>query len=209
MALTQDPTLSITHWFHALQGGDEAAAERLWHSFFDRIVRHAKSKLVNDAAYDEEDLALSVFVSLNSAAQSGRLKGVANRNDLWALLIVMARDKMIDRLRRRNAQKRSRNQVDAELDQMLGDDADPFSSVAVRDECAHLVSLLEREDLKRIALLRLDGFTIQEIVEATGISKRSVIRKMHRIRAAWESEAKARGLVDLDGTGSSWNPVPS
>ena len=178
-----------------MQGGDEAAAERLWNSFFDRIVRHAKSRLVSDAAYDEEDLAISIFVSLNSAAQAGRLKGVANRNDLWSLLIVMARDKMIDRLRHRNAQKRSRTQVETELDQMSDKGVGPFGSVAVRDECTHLVSLLEREDLKRIALLRLDGFTIQEIVDATGISKRSVIRKMHRIRAAWESEAKARGLV--------------
>lgn len=177
-----------------MAGGDEAAADSLWSSFFERIVRHAKSKLVTDAAYDEEDLALSVFVSLSTAAQSGRLQSVANRNDLWALLIVMAREKMIDRLRRHNAKKRSRTQIDAELDQLLSDEIDPLSSAAIRDECAYLVSLLEREDIKRIALLRLDGFTIQEIVEATGISKRSVLRKMHRIRAAWESEAKARGL---------------
>ena len=54
--------------------------------------------------------------------------------------------------------------------------------------CRELLSRLADETLERIAVLRLEGCTNQEIGEQLGIAERSVERKLARIRSIWRQD---------------------
>jgi hypothetical protein len=82
---------SVTRWFGQLQAGDQAAAQQLWERYFRRLVGLARLKL-RDApcrSADEEDVALSAFDSFCRNAERGRFPQLADRNNLWRLLVVL------------------------------------------------------------------------------------------------------------------------
>src|SRR5215208_3819742 len=82
---------SVTRWLAPLQGGDSAAAEKLWRRYFPRLVGLARKKLTDAPrrAADEEDVALSAFDSFCRLAEQGRFPGLADRDGLWKLLVVI------------------------------------------------------------------------------------------------------------------------
>ncbi len=51
---------SVSQWIAQLADGDEAAAERIWSGYFDRLLHVARSKLrgARRRAADEEDVVL-------------------------------------------------------------------------------------------------------------------------------------------------------
>lgn len=187
--MTNEADQSVTHWFHAIKTGDEHAANQIWERYFDRIIRLASSRLVPDAAYDEEDLAASVFGALFHAAQEGRYGDLADRDELWALLLVLARRKMINRARHAKAQRRNSTAQaghQEELQELQGRDPLPDLSVAVEDECRHLINLLGDSLLQDVALRKLEGQTVPEIAAALGMGERTISRKLALIRKHWE-----------------------
>lgn len=185
---------SITAWFHALTDGDEVAAARLWDRFAQRLIRLAKSELPDDPCYDEEDLANSVFGWVCQARRNGRYQDVSDRDGLWRLLVRVARNKMIDRTRFANAQRRSaaktiRNSDDFDVTSELPADAlDPSWEIVLKEQCQRLLRLLDDPDLEAIALLRLDGYTVGEIAVQVGVSVRTIKRRMAMIRKRWDME---------------------
>ncbi|MEP3479834.1 MAG: ECF-type sigma factor [Fuerstiella sp.] len=187
-----DATQSVTGWFHALKSGDEAAAVGLWGRYFDRVVRLAKNRLTPDAGYDEEDLAVSVFGALYKAAEDGRYATLSDRNELWALLLVLSQRKMIDRTRRLTAQRRTGSQTGTAaaipLETVASTEQTPDLSAAVKDECRHLLEVLGDQTLQDIALLKLDGHTIPEIAKQLSLGERTVSRKLLLIRKSWEEK---------------------
>ena len=65
---------SVSRWLDGIKAGDEASIERLWHRYFERLVRLARGKLPGHCrrAYDEEDVALSAFQSFCQRAAGGK-----------------------------------------------------------------------------------------------------------------------------------------
>jgi DNA-directed RNA polymerase specialized sigma24 family protein len=51
-----------------------------------------------------------------------------------------------------------------------------------------LLTMLNEEELRRIALRRLQGFTLEEIAEELGCVPSTVNRKIERIRKIWSRE---------------------
>lgn len=98
---------SVTHWFGQIREGDSVAAQAVWECYFPELVRLARKKLggAPRRAADEEDVALSAMDSFFDAAQQGRFPNLADRYDLWRLLLRMTARKVVD-LRRREARKR-------------------------------------------------------------------------------------------------------
>ncbi|MHC4405498.1 MAG: ECF-type sigma factor [Planctomycetota bacterium] len=98
---------SVTHWFEQVREADSLAARALWERYFPRLVRRARKKLQESPrrAADEEDVAASVMESLFRAAEEGRFPDLADRDDLWRLLIRVTTQKVID-LKRHEARKR-------------------------------------------------------------------------------------------------------
>jgi hypothetical protein len=64
---------SIASWLLGARAGNPAAAERLWHGYFERLVRPARQHLPSyrRRAFDEEDVAQMAHSSLNFPPPEG------------------------------------------------------------------------------------------------------------------------------------------
>jgi DNA-directed RNA polymerase specialized sigma24 family protein len=102
------PGGSVTHWFKGLEGGDSAAASAIWHRYYPQLVRMARDKLrgVPRGMADEEDVALSAMNRFVAAARRGRFPDLADRNDLWRLLLRITVCKAIDLARHEKRERR-------------------------------------------------------------------------------------------------------
>ena len=198
------PDGSVTHWLGALKGGDAAAAQRLWERYFDRLVRLARAKLgaMPRGAADEEDVALSAFHSFCQGAARGRFPRLDDRDNLWRLLVTITARKALDQVRRQARQKRGGGRVlvgsaqaggedDADgagLEQVEGREPTPQFAAMVADECRRLLAALDDETLRQVALLRMEGYSDEEIAARVDCSLRTVSRKLALIRKAWLRE---------------------
>ena len=80
---------SISRWIVSLRAGDEEAAARLWRRYIERLQRLLRTRIYG-AAYDEQDVALSAFHVLCQGLAEGRYPDVADRDDLWRILVTIA-----------------------------------------------------------------------------------------------------------------------
>src|SRR4051794_27387401 len=89
---------SVTYLIGRLKDGDRAAAQRLWESYFGRLVGLARGRLrkASRRVSDEEDVALSAFESFYRRAEQGRFPRLNDRDDLWQLLFVLTVRKAIN-----------------------------------------------------------------------------------------------------------------
>ena len=198
---------SVTHWLGEFKAGDLTAAQPLWERYFDRLVRLARARLraahraVADA--DEEDAALSAFDSFCRGVACGHFPQLADRDDLWRLLVTITACKAADQARRRGRQKRGGGRVLGEadlvgpvpaggpagLDAIVGPEPSPEFAALVADECCRLLDALGDETLRRIAIWKMEGYTNEEIATRLGCAVRTVANKLKLIRMAWEREA--------------------
>lgn len=195
---------SISYWIAHLKDGKLQAVQQLWDRYSERLVQVAQQQLrhVPKRLGDEEDIAASVFHSLCRGAAAGRFQNVSDRDELWWLLLRITKQKTIDHIRRETAQKRGGlqtfaesdldgpNTTDAEfsLDQLMSDDPTPDYLIMLSEQFERLLSYLRDDTLRSIALLRIEGYTMQEVAEQTGTALRSVERKAQLIRSRWQQE---------------------
>lgn len=182
---------SVTGWFHALQNGNETAAEQLWDRYFERIIKLAEGRFAADASYDEEDLAISVFNSLVRLAGEKKYREIANRDELWALLLIIAQRKMRLRERYHSRLKRGSDQhvrVPVDLNGLVDPKSNPQFAVEVAEECQRLLELLKGDELRQVALMKLDGFTNAHIAKQLDLTERTIKRKTAMIRKVWQQQ---------------------
>jgi DNA-directed RNA polymerase specialized sigma24 family protein len=195
---------SVTHWIGALKAGDDAAAQRLWERYFGELVRLARAKLgaIPRVEADEEDIALSAFHSFFQGAARGRFPRLDDRHDLWSLLVTITARKALDQAERQRRKKRGGGRVrgesdlaggspqtrEAVLEQVMGREPTPAFAALVADECRRLLEALGDETLRRIALLRMEGYADPEIAARLGCGLRAVGRKLDLIRKTWLRE---------------------
>ena len=186
----------VTVWLGRLQAGDPAAARPLWDKYFHRLVGLARKRL-RDAprrAADEEDVALSAFDSFCRNAEAGRFPDLADRDGLWRLLATFTFRKATRHLRDAARKKRGGTaDQTAGAEQVFGREPDPGLAAEVADECGRLLAALGDPELERVALLRMDGHSVEEVAAAVGCAPRSVKRKLQLIRTIWEREAGDEG----------------
>ena len=91
---------SVTYWLSELKAGASTAAQPLWERYFDPLVRLARTKLRaahrSGADADEEDAALSAFDNFCRGVAQGRFPQLADRDDLWRLLVTITTRKVVD-----------------------------------------------------------------------------------------------------------------
>lgn len=194
---------SVTRWIGELKAGDLAAAQPLWERYFDRLVRLARARLLTSrlpsAEADEEDAALSAFDSFCAGAVRGRFPQLADRDDLWRLLVLITARKVQAQGRRHRRRKRGGGLVRSEadlpdggqgagaegLDELAGVVPTPEFAAMVAEECRLLLDALGEESLRRVALARMGGYTDDEIAERLGCARRTVARRLDLIRKTW------------------------
>jgi RNA polymerase sigma factor (sigma-70 family) len=181
---------SVTNWLLQLKAGKQEAAHPLWERYFHQMVGLARSQLRANPrrVADEEDVAVSAFAKFCQAAQGGRFPQLNDRKDLWALLLLLTAQKAVDALRKEKAQKRPpAPQGEADLDRIIGREPTPEFAAQVADECRRLLESLPDDDLRAVALGKMEGYTSAEIAARLGCVERTVERQLGVIRRLWRA----------------------
>ncbi len=159
------PQPAVTLLLQQLHSGQRDAAEALWRLYFPRLVRLARSHLqgLPRRAADEEDVALSAFDSFCRGA--GDVRGhsaVTSPEDSSA--------------------------GGDPFDRIAGNAPDPGFEAAVAESCRRLLDLLPDEQLRRIAVWKMEGHTNREIADQLGCVVETVERRLRLIRSLWQRE---------------------
>ncbi len=187
-----------------VRSGDEKATEQLWEDYFQRLVRIAAKRLPQNLRRigDEEDIALSAFNSFIAGVRRDQFPDLGGPDNLWGLLITLTGRKVHAHLRHQTRQKRGGGSVrgesvfiDAKGDSrgggiggVMGSSASPDLHAELAEACDGLLDQLPDDQLKQIAVMRMDGFLVDEIAVKLELSKRAVERRLQLIRRTW-SEA--------------------
>jgi DNA-directed RNA polymerase specialized sigma24 family protein len=192
----------VSQWILHLAEGDADAAEKIWNDYFGKLVKLARRKLegIPNRDSDEEDVALSAMNSFYQGLAHHKFDHLHNRDDLWKLLVTITARKATARRRSYFAQKRGGGRVRGEsvfgqkeddydgLAQILGTEPTPELAASVTENCRQMLEQLPDEMLRRIALWTLEGYRTAEIADKLGCVRRTVERKLERIREIWGSE---------------------
>lgn len=196
--------------------GDEEATTLLWQRYFQPLVRLAGTRLPRNLrrTADEEDIALSAFHSFIAGIRRDQFPDLAGPDNLWGLLITLTSRKVNAHLRKQTRQKRGGGNVRGEsafmdasgnvdqtgleqLDGPGGDDAmRPDLRVELAEACESLLDELPDEQLREIAVLRMDGYLVDEIAVRLGLSKRAVERRLQLIRKTWAERRQSEENED-------------
>jgi DNA-directed RNA polymerase specialized sigma24 family protein len=207
MPMSVDEGGSVTCWLGNLKDGDLAAAQPLWERYFTRLVGVARGKLQKmrrtSAGEDEEDAALSAFNSFCGGIARGRFPQLADRDDLWKLLVVITARKAMAQAQREARKKRGGGRVVDEavlfgpgsgddgslagLERIAGDGPTPEFAAMMAEECERLLASLDDDSLRQVALSRMEGYTNDEIADQLGVARRTIARRLDLIRKTWMS----------------------
>jgi RNA polymerase sigma factor (sigma-70 family) len=197
---------SVTHWLGLLKAGDQAAAQELWERYFRRLVGLAGQILPRRArrAADGEDAALSAFASFCRCAERGQFPRLLDREDLWQLLVVLTARKAYRQVAYAQAQKRGGGRPaetlpldaaaeDSAIDQVLSREPTPEFAAQVAEEYQRLLDALEDDELRSVAVWKMEGYTNEEIAARLELTPRSVERKLRRIRKMLRQQTEEEG----------------
>jgi RNA polymerase sigma factor (sigma-70 family) len=189
---------SVSALVERLEAGDHEAAQPLWERYYPRLVALARKHLhgTSRRAADEEDVALSAFDSFCRGVEQGRFPQLKDRNGLWALLVLITVRKAADLANYNRRERRGRGQVrgDSALGPPDGETgADPRAQVEAGDptpdvaaqlaeEFRNLLERLGSDELRAIAVWKLEGYTNAEIAGRLGCAEVSVGRRLRLIR---------------------------
>ena len=184
---------------------DRAAAD-VWRRYADELLHLVRRRLGRRARVrtDAEDVLQSVYKSFCLRQQKGEYD-LNDRDDLWRLLVSMARNKAANAATHHSRRKRDyrREQADAvaaasAAAASCGDgvapaverlpDAKPTAAevVAMEETIRERLKCLP-EDLRALATKKLAGFTNEEVAAEWNRTVRTVERKLARIREIWQS----------------------
>jgi len=194
---------SVTLWLGDLKVGDLAAAQPLWERYFEKLVVLARGKLrrlnKTGAEEDEEDAALSAFNSFCEGAARGKFPKLDDREDLWRLLVVITARKAMAQADRQRRLKRGGGRVGLEVDQsplgldvLAGSEPTPEFAAMVAEEYQRLLDVLDDDDLRKVAVSRMEGYTSDEIAAQLGCARRTVARRLDLIRKIWLDRDEAK-----------------
>ena len=192
--------LSTGQWLARLADGDEEAATRLWREYYEKLVMLARKKLAASKrrVADEEDLALSVIENLCRGAEKRQFPKLDDRDDLWKLLFTIMDRKAQRYVATERRHKRGGGQVRG--DSVLADGSDsprgwhdvavarepsPAEATQVAESVERLLAALPDDELKQVAVLKMEGFTNEQIAEKLHCSPRTVKRRLQMIRTSW------------------------
>jgi DNA-directed RNA polymerase specialized sigma24 family protein len=204
---------SITHWLGDLKGGDLAAAQPLWERYFGRLVVLARSKLQRKrhprAEADEEDAALSAFNSFCVGVAQGKFPQLADREDLWRILVTITARKAFAQAQRQKRLNRGGGRVVEEavlrgargdspfdpnsapgLEMIAADEPTPEFAAMVAEEYQRLLDALGDDALRQVAISRMEGYTCDEIASQLGCARRTVARRLDLIRKTWLADSE-------------------
>ena len=179
---------SVTTWLNQLRDGDPRAAQQLWERYWSSLIAiaHARLSRIPRRVVDEEDAVQEALGAFLRAAQEGRYPQLADRNDLWRLLVVITLHKLHHQIRRNRSDKRALDR-ERELargnipEEILAQVPSPAEAVAMAEELQQIMARLEPLQ-RRMLELRLQGYNLGEIAAATERCPRTVCRTLELVK---------------------------
>lgn len=192
-------TGSVTHWIKQIKAGEESAAANLWDRYHERLLNVAKRKLHADPGpADEEDVVIDALASFFHRTKNGRFPELRDREGLWKLLVTITNRKAMNQATKANRQKRGRDATVGSINEFVTPTADsrtePDYVVMVAESLAIMLESLGDDELREIALAKLDGFSNQDISQHINRSVATVERRLRLIRTKLQEE------IDNDGS---------
>ncbi len=194
---------TVVAWVERLQEGDEAAATEIWEAYYRRLLGLARARMnqLPKRDVDEEDIVINAFDSFFRGVKQQRFIDLADRTSLWRILAMLTSRKVAREIERRMSQKRGQGKVRGESVFQPTDDNEagrlgdvewdskqqPDFLAQMREEMDVLLARLEDDELRAIAMMKLEGSTNQEIADHLEVTERTVERKVKKIRDAWAS----------------------
>jgi RNA polymerase sigma factor (sigma-70 family) len=181
-------------------------AEEIWSEFFPRMLRLARRKLADlpRRESDEEDVAQSALKSFFRGRELNKFDRLDSRDEMWRLLATITARKAIRHRRRHLSQKRGGGGVRGESlfeQNTSGESSAGMGLAHMRDErkmpetteqilltCEDLLGRLGDDNLRKTAVLRLEGYTNQEIATELNCSVARTKQRLQRIRELWQDE---------------------
>ena len=187
---------SVSRLLGGLRAGDDEAVRQLWLRYFQPLVRLARGRLsargcAGPASGDAEDVAVEAFwalcVQLARPAAAERFPELHNRTHLWKLLACFTARQAFD-LARKEGRRRRVVADEAALGQdgfeaFAGREPPPEFGAAVAD----LLECLPSDELRRVAVAKMEGCTNAEVARLLGRSLSTVERKLQVIRVLWRA----------------------
>jgi len=156
---------------------------------------------------DEHDVVQSAFDGFFRGVKQGRFPRLDDRDDLWQVLVMLTDRKAVDHRRRSLADKRGGGAVRGDsafagrpastshahgINQLIGREPTPDFAAQVAEEFEQLLGSLGNERLRRIAVAKMEGLTIEEVADDLGMSPSTVQRKLRLIRRTWSTSKEGR-----------------
>lgn len=165
-----------------LRSGDESAASEVYDRYAKRVFGLVHQQMADRlrAQVQPEDIVQSVFKSVFRGINTGNYDAPAG-GTLWQLMAIVAVHKV-----RRNARRRTALRRDARRTQSLDamekfDTPDDFTPEEFESAVREAI-----EDLKDteqdVVLLRVQGYSVEEIAAKLERSRRSIERALQNIR---------------------------
>ncbi len=192
---------SMTRWADALRSPDLAlrdeAARRIWERYSASLLalvrRHLDQKF--QRREDEHDILQSMYKSF-CLGQQKRPEPLDDRDHLWCLMVHITMCKVANTVKKHQAARRDIRREQAPtflesgdstafpewvLEQMDRNEPGPLEAMILEEELQAWLTLLP-EDLRQIALWKLEGFTNKDIGEKIQRTERSVELKLQIAR---------------------------
>ncbi len=198
---------SVSQWIDGLKAGEDAAAAKLWQRYYRRLIGLARKKLGDSPrrVADEDDVVLSAFQSFCQRAQEDRFPDLHDRDDLWHLIVRITERKAYDQLHNQTRKKRGSGLVGGEsafmdleasgpgagINEVAGPEPTPEFAAEMVEAVDRLFDKLADDQLRQIALRKLEGYTNEEIAAKIGRSLPTVERRLRLIRERWQGEIAA------------------
>ncbi len=194
MATNND--IPVSELIRSYREGARGAGERLFEYCYEGLVQYAQARMrgIQRLGDEPDDLAQSVLGSVVRKLSEKKLDRVQNRGDLWKVLFAETADKIVERLRKAHALKRGGDwsQVSMENTQIADACRSPEFAMQFQEDFERAMKLLSDADdtgaLSRVAELRLEGCSRDDIRNELGVSISTVDRKLERIREIWRVE---------------------
>jgi DNA-directed RNA polymerase specialized sigma24 family protein len=191
----------VTELVAQLRAGNPEAAQPLWEQYYPRLVGLARKKLRGTPrrAADEQDVALSAFDSFCRGAAQGRFPQLKDRDGLWALLVLITVRKAADLIKYNRRERRGGGQVrgdsafagrdgEGALAEVEAGDPTPDVAAQLAEEFRALLDRLGSDELRAIAVGKLEGYTNAEVAARLGCAPVSVERRLRLIRKIFSGD---------------------
>ena len=178
----------------------ETAARLVWGRYFQELLVLARNHLSARirCREDEEDVLQSMYKSFCIRQRRGDFD-LANRDQLWNLLVHITLQKARNTANRHHQAKRDVRREETEptrelaeqdatgaiLDQIDSDGPTPAEAALLNEALETRFRLLIDPGLRQIAMWKLEGYTNNEVAGKLECTLRTVERKLERIRAYW------------------------